>query len=251
MADPVKIPIRASTQEHLEVEDIKDDLVLMKDGSCCLIIVVTAINFSLLSEREQDATIYAYASLLNSLTFPVQIVVRSQKKDVTSYLKLLDREIARQSNKLLRDQIKRYHKFVEEIVRKNEVLDKEFYVVIPFSTLEMGVGKTITSVARPKKGLPFEKNYILEKAKIALIPKRDHLSRLLRRLGLKSRQLNTQELIQLFYQIYNPEVEGQRFAPSQEYTTPMVQPAVGKTEEQKTENQTQSSQGKTSKEATT
>jgi hypothetical protein len=233
--DPLKIPIRASTQDHLEIEDIRDDLVLMKDGSCCLILLTTAINFGLLSEKEQDATIYAYAALLNSLTFPVQIVIRSQRKDVTAYLKLLDQEMAKQTNKLLREQIQKYRSFIEEIVKKNNVLDKEFFAIIPFSALEMGVSKTLTTVINPKKkgGLPFEKDYILEKAKTALVPKRDHLIRLFSRLGLKTRQLKTQELIQLFYKTYNPGIEGQRLAVSQEYTTPMVQPALGKTEEEK------------------
>lgn len=230
--DPLKIPIRASTQEHLEIEDIKDDLVLMKDGSCCLILLTTAINFGLLSEKEQDATIYAYAALLNSLTFPVQIVIRSQRKDVTAYLKLIDLELAKQTNKLLHEQIQKYRHFIEEIVKKNNVLDKEFLAIIPFSALELGVAKTLTTAINPQKkgGLPFEKDYILEKAKMALIPKRDHLIRLFNRLGLKTRQLKTQELIQLFYKTYNPGVEGQRLAVSQEYTTPMVQPALGKIE---------------------
>lgn len=236
--DPLKIPIRASTQEHLEIEDIKDDLVLMKDGSCCLVLLTTAINFGLLSEKEQDATIYAYAALLNSLTFPAQIVIRSQRKDVTAYLKLIDLELAKQTNKLLREQIQKYRNFIEEIVKKNNVLDKEFFAIIPFSALELGVAKTLTTVISPKKkgGLPFEKGYILEKAKMALIPKRDHLIRLFNRLGLKTRQLKTQELIQLFYKTYNPGAEGQRLAVSQEYTTPMVQPALGKTENQSHES---------------
>jgi hypothetical protein len=94
----------------------------------------------------------------------------------------------------------------------------------------MGATKTLTTVINPKKkkGLPFEKDFILEKGKTALIPKRDHLIRLFNRLSLKTRQLKTQELIQLFYKTYNPGVEGQRLAASQEYTTPMVQPALGK-----------------------
>ena len=73
-------PIKASTQDHLDIEDVRDNLALLRDGSACLILQTTAVNFSLLSESEQDATIYAYAGLLNSLTFPIQIIIRSQKK---------------------------------------------------------------------------------------------------------------------------------------------------------------------------
>jgi len=73
-----------STQSHLDIEDIRDNLVILKDGSCCLILQTTAVNFSLLSEGEQDATIYSYAGLLNSLTYSVQILIKSQKKDINS-----------------------------------------------------------------------------------------------------------------------------------------------------------------------
>lgn len=223
MSDPLKIPIRASTQEHLEIADIKDDIVLLKDGSCCLILKTTAINFGLLSEREQDATIYAYAALLNSLTFPIQIIIRSKKKDITSYLSLLDEEILKQRNPLLKNQMQKYRHFIEEIVKKNEVLDKEFFAVLPFSALELGATKAISSSLKKRKSLPFSKNYILERAKMNLFPKRDQMIRQFNRLGLKTRQLNSSELIQLFYSIYNPEaVRVQGLALNQDYATPLV-----------------------------
>ena len=223
MPDPLKIPIRASTQEHLEIEDIKDNIIILKDGSCCLILATTAINFGLLSEKEQDALIYAYAALLNSLTFPIEIVIRSKRKDVTSYLKLLEGEILKQTNKLLQEQMKKYQKFVEDTVKKNNVLDKSFYVVIPFSALELGATKALGTVVRRQKGLPYPKDYILERAKMNLYPKKDHLIRQFNRLGLKTKELTTQEAIQLFYDIYNPESGFQKLAAGQEYAAPIVQ----------------------------
>ena len=223
MPDPLKIPIRASTQEHLEIEDIKDNIIILKDGSCCLILATTAINFGLLSEKEQDALIYAYAALLNSLTFPIEIVIRSKRKDVTSYLKLLEGEILKQTNKLLQEQMKKYQKFVEDTVKKNNVLDKSFYVIIPFSTLELGATKALGAIVRRQKGLPYPKDYILERAKMNLYPKKDHLIRQFNRLGLKTKELTTQEAIQLFYDIYNPESGFQKLAAGQEYAAPIVQ----------------------------
>lgn len=224
MTDPLKIPIRASTQEHLEIEDVRDNIIILKDGSCCLVLATTAINFGLLSEKEQDALIYAYAALLNSLTFPIQIIIRSQRKDVSSYLKLLDAEIAKQTNKLLREQMEKYRKFIEDTVKKNNVLDKNFYVIIPFSTLELGAAKALGTIVSRKKGLPFPKDYILERAKMNLFPKKDHLVRQFNRLGLKTKEILTQEAIQLFYDIYNPSSGFQRLAAGEEYTTPLVQP---------------------------
>src|SRR3989339_890084 len=98
MTDPAQIPIRSTTQAHLPIEDIRNDIVIMKDGSSALIIEVSAVNFDLLSEREQDAIIYAYGALLNSLTFPVQILIRSQKKDISSYVELLEKEEQKKSH---------------------------------------------------------------------------------------------------------------------------------------------------------
>jgi len=225
--DPTKIPIRASTQEHLDIEDIQDGLVILKDGSCCLIIATTAINFGLLSEKEQEATIYAYAGLLNSLTFAIQIVLRSQRKDISGYLNLVKRAEEKEGKKEIREQIQKYREFLQETVAKNDVLDKKFYLIIPMSALELGAKQVLTTAFARKK-LPFEKEEILRKAKTNLYPKRDHVFRQLSRLGLKGRQLNTQELIQLFFNIYNPEVRGQQLTTSEQYQQPLVEPAMEK-----------------------
>lgn len=223
MINPAKIAIRASTQEHLDIEDIQDDLVILKDGGCCLVVVTTAINFGLLSEKEQEATIYAYAGLLNSLTFSIQIVIRSQQKDISAYLKLIEQAEAKETKAKIKEQIKKYYQFIQETVQKNKVLDKEFYLVIPMSALELGITKTLTATFTPKRGLPFEKTFILERAKVNLYPKRDHLLRLLSRLGLKGRQLTNQELIQLFFNIYNPETPSGAVPKTDQYQTPFVQ----------------------------
>lgn len=226
MSDPAKIAIRASTQEHLEIEDIKDGIVILKDGSSCLVLATTAINFGLLSEKEQEATIYAYAALLNSLNFTIQIVVRSARKDISSYLALLEEREAKEERKLIKDQIVKYRQFIQETVQKNNVLDKDFYVIIPMSSLELGVAKSFKKNISRQKSLPFDKSYILQQAKINLYPKRDHLLRQLSRLGLKSNQLENQELIRLFFNVYNPESSSQPMAESSQYKTPVVKAAI-------------------------
>jgi hypothetical protein len=216
--------IRASTQDHLEIEDIKEGIVILKDGGACLIISVTSINYGLLSEKEQEAIIYAYAGLLNSLNFPIQIVIRSQLKDVSSYINLLNELAQKETRPLIKQQIIKYAKFVAETVKKNNVLDKKFYIVIPMSALEIGAPKAFVSTFSPgKRKLPFDKNYILQKAKINLYPKRDHILRQLRRLGLKGQQLETKELIKLFFEIYNPQASGQQFASPEAYQRPIVE----------------------------
>lgn len=216
-------PNRSTTQSHLEIEDIRDDLVILKDGSAALILQTTAVNFGLLSEKEQDAMIYAYGSLLNSLTFAFQIVIVSQRKDISSYLKLLKTEEDKATKIALRDQIRKYREFIGKIVSENKVLDKKFYIVIPFSALELGI-KNAKSSLFGTRTLPLPKNYILEKAKNALFPKRDHVFRQLARIGLKCEQLKTQKLIELFYNLYNPEAIGTHsLVDTKEYSVPLVQ----------------------------
>lgn len=212
-SDPLKISIKGSTQDHLPVEDIVDDMVLLKDGSCASIMKVSSVNFSLLSEPEQSALISAYGGILNSLNFPIQIIIQSTTKDVGSYLKRLIETEKKQLNPLLKERIKLYKKFIKETVKKNDVLSKTFYVIVKFSTVELGLkGKGKIELQslfnfKKKKELPYSKEYILEKAKASLEPKKDHLIRLFSRLGLDIVSLKNQELIELFYKIYNEDVE--------------------------------------------
>lgn len=227
--DLFKIAIRGSTQEHLPIEDIVDDMVLLKDGSCAIVLRLSSVNFDLLSEREQSALVYAYGGILNSLNFPIQIVVNSTTKDVSKYLaRLVDAE-EKQTSPLMKVQIQSYRKFIEEIVKKNDVLSKTFYVVIPFSSLELGI-KSVSKQMFPmslvknqkQEGLPAEKGYILEKAKASLEPKREHLTRLFSRLGLDIRPLQSKELIELFYRIYNEETALNQKVEDTSYTSPIV-----------------------------
>jgi type IV secretory pathway VirB4 component len=227
--DLFKIAIRGSTQEHLPIEDIVDDLVLLKDGSCVVVLRLSSVNFDLLSEREQSALVYAYGGILNSLNFPVQIVVNSTTKDVSKYLARLKEAEEKQDSQLLKVRIQSYRKFIEEIVKKNDVLSKTFYVVIPFSSLELGI-KSVSKQMFPmsliknqkQEGLPAEKSYILEKAKASLEPKKDHLTRLFSRLGLDIRPLQSKELIELFYRIYNEETALNQKVENTSYTSPVV-----------------------------
>ena len=197
------IPIRSSTQRFTEVVDIQHDMVLFTDGSCAVIIAVLAVNFGLLSEKEQEAIIYAYAGLLNSLSFSVELVIRTQHKDITSYLKQLAVQEEKETNAKLKKSIHDYRAFVASTVKERNVLDKKFYMVIPFSALELGNAPAVLFGSK-KRGLPYKKEFIFERALTTLTPKKDHLLRLLARIGLRSYQLSSEQLLRLFYGIYNP-----------------------------------------------
>lgn len=200
--------ITASTQELLPVADIVDGIVIYRNGGASQIMQSTSLNFGLLSEREQQAVIASYAGLLNSFKFPVQIMVRSQKKDISKYMKFLDEAHDKIKIEKLKGVMEDYQRFVLEAIRKKNVLSKRFYIVIPFTPYELGISKSIKASIRPdttKSTLPFPKSYVVRKAKTALIPKRDHLIRQANRLQLKLKPLKNEELIKLFYDYFNPE----------------------------------------------
>ena len=198
------LPLISTTQEELPIADLVDDVVLFKDGGAAIVMESTSLNFGLLSEKEQEAVVYAYAALLNSLSFSIQILVRSQRKDISNYMNYLDDAAKKITNPKLQAVMASYRGFISEIVKKKNVLGKRFFIIIPFSPLELGVSKSVATIT--KKGpLPFPKSYILKKATITLYPRRDHLIRQTGRLSIKLKQLTTSELVELFYDYYNPK----------------------------------------------
>lgn len=216
--------IQATTQQHLDIDDVTHNIILLKDGSASMVLKLNAINFNLLSEQEQDAIIYSYAGLLNSLSFPIQILIRSQRKDISNYLKLLQTQEARILNPTIKARISAYRDFIERIVKERNVLDKTFFVIIPFSSLELGIAKNLNPLSPKPQKLPYDKNYIIQKALNSLEPKRDHLLRQFTHLNLSPKQLQTQELIQLLYNIYNPDAhEGVTLSTPTQYAQGIVQ----------------------------
>jgi hypothetical protein len=130
--------------------------------------------------------------------------------DISSYFDYLDIKIKEQFDQTLKEKLLQYKDFIKNIVKKNTILEKKFYFIIPFSPLEMGVtGATKTSL---------NKEYVLTRAKTSLYPKRDHLLRLLGRSGLGGRVLFEQEIVELFYNLYNPSSIGRKLAPIRSYT---------------------------------
>jgi len=190
---------KASTQEHLDIEDITENMVILKGGNVAMIMSTSAVNFDILSEAEQDATIYAYAAFLNSLSFPLP-------------------------NPDLKRQIQKYMEFIQSTVQQKTILDKQFYLIITFSPLELGLRGLKKQPANRNKS----KAQVISEARINLFPKRDHIIKQNARLGLIAVQLSTKELIELFYDIYNPAPTGTQriILDTASYTAPMVKPAI-------------------------
>jgi len=203
-------PVKATTQQFIEIEEIQDDVILMKDYSAALVIEISAVNFWLLSSEEQMSMVYAYAGLLNSLSFPLQILILSKKMDISSYLDYLDQKINKMADQLIKTRLQSYKEFIKTIVKKNTVLEKRFFFVISFSPLELGISGANTA--------SLKKDYVLSRAKTSLYPKRDHLLRLLAKIGLSGAVLQKQHLVELFYNLYNPSTTGKPLAPIESYT---------------------------------
>ncbi len=192
----------SSTQGFTEIEDIVDNIVILKGGSAAIVIEITASNFALLSKRDQDTKLFAYAAFLNSLTFPVQILIRNKRVDISSYLKLLEDQETKTQNPLLARQIHLYREFIHEMVKINVVLNKTFYVILSYSSLEEGVTGSIP------RGLS-QKDIFIMNAKKALYAKADATHGQLRRFAVATKTLEKKDLVQLFYDVFNENSEGE------------------------------------------
>ena len=199
--------IGLSSQKYLEISEIRDNVVIMKNGSLRAILMVSSINFALKSIEEQDAIIYHYQGFLNSLDFSVQIVINSRQLNLDNYLQMLRDQEKKQTNELLRMQISSYIEYIQGLVKMANIVSKTFYVVVPFAVSETrggGVMSKAKAIASPAKIISGREAF--EKYKDQLLQRVDHVIGNLSGAGLRMTMLNTQELIEFYYNLYNPEI---------------------------------------------
>lgn len=195
-----KTSAAASAQSFLEIEEIRNGVIRLRDGSYRVILQTTNVNFSLKSEVEQNAMIFAYRNFLNALTFPVQIVIRSRELDIDFYINKLKEHLEKQENELLRLQTEEYIEYIRRLVEVANILDKKFYVVVPYSSGAIGGSDGFMTLFSKKK----KEQTAFEKAREQLLQRADLLSSQLSGIGIKAKSLTTREVAQLFYDIYNP-----------------------------------------------
>ncbi len=194
----------ASTQKHLLVSQIRDSMVVMRDGTLRTVLVVSSVNFALKSQQEQDALIYQFQNFLNSLEHPLQIMVQSRQLDLNTYLNSLTEMAQDQNNELLRFQMVDYIDFVTRLITLANIMDKRFFVVVPHDTVVIGKG-LFSSLLGGRKTTP---KFTLEqfaRFKEEMTERVNVIVSGLGSMGLRAVQLNTQELVELYYSIYNPE----------------------------------------------
>ena len=197
-----KDKIHSTTQDFTEIVDIIEDVVLFKGKNACSVLEVSSVNFFLLSADEQNARIYGYMSLINSLSFAIQILIVSKRVDMGNYLKVLDKKIEDLQNPHMKEHLTMYRQFIDELVKNEGLLDKKIYIVVPYSYLEGSLGTNPTQPAQ-KPQQPVKAGTFADQAKNALVSKRSVIQAQVERMGLAARPLQHEELIKLFYEILN------------------------------------------------
>lgn len=205
-----------STQNMLQIAEIRDGIVIMNDGTFRSVIMVKSINFDLMSQSEQEAVEYSYQGFLNSLYFPVQIFIRSQKVDLQPYIEKLDKIRTEHDNMLLALLMEDYIGYIEALSQQTNIMDKKFYVIIPYTPAPNGdlsqvdaSGKNffagLVDMFSTKSEHITINESTLEKAKTELRNRVQSVLSGLMQCGVKGLPLDTQELIELYYDTYNPD----------------------------------------------
>ncbi|MFA5211213.1 MAG: hypothetical protein WC414_01770 [Patescibacteria group bacterium] len=199
---------KPSTQSYLPIAEIKEGVVVLKDGTMRAVIMTSSINFALKSEDEQNAMISSYVSFLNGLDFPIQILVQSRRLQIQPYLqKLIDIE-RDQRNELLRVQIADYRSFIEELVDIGKIMTKRYYVVVPYNPLsddKKSFWSRLKEVIKPAISLRLKQEKF-KKRKESLDMRVRQVETGLRNMSLQTALLDTQSLIELYYNSYNPDI---------------------------------------------
>jgi len=198
-----------STQLYLNIAEIKDNVVVLKNGGLRAILQTSSVNFNLKSEDEQNSIIYAYQNFLNSLDFPIQIVVQSRKLDVDKYIENVKETASKHENPLLKEQTLEYAEYVQKLIEYADIMEKNFYVVVPLDPYRtqklnmfakfmqhISAQDSINSIKR--------RHHEFEELNKHLTERVNGVKNGLEACNLRAVQLTTPQLIELFYRIYNP-----------------------------------------------
>lgn len=188
-------PITESVQKYIPIKEIKEGTVILPDGSLRAVVGVSAMNFGLKSEPEKNSIIFAYQAFLNSLEFPIQILALSRKIDLSGYLEQVEGVASAETNPFIKLQIQEYRAFISALVESSSIMDKQFFVVVPYYPGVLQQSKK--SSAEESKGFEQEKTNLLRRV--------ETVAQGLTATGVKCTILNTEQLLELYYSVYNPD----------------------------------------------
>jgi hypothetical protein len=201
-----------ATQEFVPIKEVRDGVIVLKDGGLRGVILANSVNLSLKSSEEQKATIFQFQSFLNTLDFTVQISVQSRRLDIRPYLLLLEDRAKVQSEPLLKLQTKEYIEFIKNFTDSVSIMTKTFFVVVPYTHTVLKSDSNILKnlfKRRSKEEANMAKQEDFEEKRSQLEERVSVIQQGLSRCGIKSAQLGTEEIVEVFYKVFNPgEVEG-------------------------------------------
>lgn len=202
------MPATSATQEFVPIKEVRDGIVLLKDGGMRAILLCSSLNFSLKAEDERNAILLQFQDFLNSLDFSIEIVVQSRKLDIRPYIALLEEQEKAQTNNLMKIQVREYIGFIKNFTENTNIMTKNFFIVVPYSPAIISTGqisglgaKLGISTAKEKVGNAesnFEENRSQLEERLSVVEQG------LRRTGIRVARLGTEEIIELFYKAFNP-----------------------------------------------
>ena len=199
--------ISVSTQQYLDITEIKENTIIMKDGTLRAVLLVSSINFALKSEDEQNAVIDSYVRFLNNLSFTLQIVIQSRELDIDNYLQYLKEKEKEQTNKLLKIQTADYVEYIKELTSLGKIMNKRFYIIVPYNPLtdvRKGFFRMIGESLKPATIIKLKERTFLQYQEM-LERRIESVVGGLESMGVAVARLDTQSLIELYYKTYNPE----------------------------------------------
>ncbi len=203
----VRNRISVSTQQYLDIAEIRDNTIVMKDGTLRAVLLVSSINFALKSEDEQNAVIDSYVRFLNNLSFTLQIVIQSRELDIDNYLEYLRQKEKEQTNKLLKVQTADYITYIQDLTSLGKIMNKRFYVIIPYNPLtdkRKNFFSLISEALKPATIIKLKEKTFLRYSEM-LDRRLESVAGGLESMGVAVARLDTQSLIELYYKTYNPE----------------------------------------------
>lgn len=193
----------AATQDFVAVRDIRDGVVVLKNGNLCKILLASSINFALKSLEEQKAVLFQFQNFLNTIDFTLQIYVQSRRLNIDPYLQQLAQLEVNQDNDLMRVQLREYMEFIRSFTTEVDIMSKSFFVVIPYSPAKIDFKKSLGGLLGTSS-IPLKDDTSFEEQRLQLEQRQSMVEDGLNRIGVRTIALQKDELVELFYHIYNP-----------------------------------------------
>lgn len=192
-----------ATQDFVPIRDIRDNVVMLKNGQMCMILLASSINFALKSTDEQTAILGQFQSFINTIDFSLQFYIQSRRLNIEPYLSQLVEREPLQDNDLMKIQLREYMEFIRTFTREVDVMTKNFFIVIPYSPIEINLSSNIGAMFGKKKDVHADETKF-EEHRLQLEQRASLVEQGLTRIGVRTIALQNEELVELYYHIFNP-----------------------------------------------